>query len=80
MRNRGNLNFVPNRIICVHTVITTRNIVQIRRIFLFLATNASGYMKDIHVQILDEQVNIKRWGMKHEYMSCVKHLLFKMFN
>ena len=71
---------MPNRIICVRTVITTRNIVQIRRISLFLATNASRHMKDIGVQTLDEQVNIKLERMIHEYMSCVKHLLFKTLN
>ena len=52
---------MPNRIICVHTAITTRNIVQIRRIyFFFFGKNASRRVKDINIQRLDEQVIIKR--------------------
>ena len=49
----------PNRIICVRSVITTRNIVHIRRIFLFLATTCFEAFKDIRVQTLDAQVNVK---------------------
>ena len=55
---------------CVHTVITTRNIVQIRNIYLFLATNASGYIKDICVQTLDEQGKAQKLKWKIKFVHC----------